>query len=528
MEKDWVQVFYEGNCWTNTTVFVNPTNETAKICSSKCTHWGYHDDSDWDDTEEIVSIELALERVYPDEKAISAILSNTQKDYSETLEKLAERNKKPGDADVPANEKDMPAQLQEEVAQPKQAEPLPKCEVKTDKQQAGERKTMERKIHWNSGCFDEIDLVYDKASKNEATAKILADLETGALAEARAYSDKIIVDGRPATPEQFDAFADSMKEHVMHQLSSMGLACVNSTITDPKITARLTPHIQYVRCCTAFSILNRLEKLDGALNVLHPKVTLEIQAPLGGKQGLVQIEMLIALLYPWVNVTEVSSGEVAANLEQKQSAPQKQPTPQKQPVPQKQPYMAPAVAASAATKAPAQKEKEAQPGLLARLFGGKKKGSSGNAKSAATAETQNPKEKFFYDMKTKSAFRSAFHYAKAEINSVITKKQFGLSNQSGAELTVSEWEGLPELRQLEYILAMGNHGIVRSALLCIDFVEIIPYCLAITLLYMAYNDPMQIQMLDTGDGADITVFKSALKSLHSCYAKWHCKIMTDF
>ena len=44
---------------------------------------------------------------------------------------------------------------------------------------------------------------------------------------------------------------------------------------------------------TIFNILNRLEKMDGVLNMLIPKWTLELQVPLGGKQGLFQWEMLI-------------------------------------------------------------------------------------------------------------------------------------------------------------------------------------------------------------------------------------------
>lgn len=144
---------------------------------------------------------------------------------------------------------------------------------------------MERKIQWNSGCFDEIDLVYGKAAEKEVTEKILSELEVGALAEARAYSDIIVVDGRPLTPQQFDALPDSMKEQVMYNLSGMGLSAFSAPLTAPKISVRLSPHIQFVRCCTAFSILNRLEKLDGAFNMLHPQATLEIQAPLGGKKG---------------------------------------------------------------------------------------------------------------------------------------------------------------------------------------------------------------------------------------------------
>lgn len=202
---------------------------------------------------------------------------------------------------------------------------------------------MDRKMQWNSGCFDEIELVYDKAAEQAIPAKILAELELGALAEARAYSDKIIVEGRPLTPEQFDALPGHMKEHVMFRLSSMGLAVFDAALTEPKITVRLTPHIQQVRCCTAFSILNRIEKLDGAFNLLHPQAVLEIQAPLGGKKGLVQIEMLIALLYPWLKVTEVSTNQVAAEPIQTQPEP----------------------------TAPAEKKADEKPGFWSRLFGKK-------------------------------------------------------------------------------------------------------------------------------------------------------------
>lgn len=82
---EWVRVYSEDHGWSSVEVFVNPKEETAKICSSKCSYWGYHDESEWDDFEEIVSIKRALAEVYPDEEAISAILSLVNKDYSDTL-----------------------------------------------------------------------------------------------------------------------------------------------------------------------------------------------------------------------------------------------------------------------------------------------------------------------------------------------------------------------------------------------------------------------------------------------------------
>lgn len=225
---------------------------------------------------------------------------------------------------------------------------------------------MERKIQWNSGCFDEIDLVYGKAAKNEVTERILSELEEGAIAEARAYSDKIVVDGRPLTPQQFDALPDSMKEQVMYNLSGMGLSAFSAPLNEPKISVRLSPHIQFVRCCTAFSILNRLEKLDGAFNMLHPQATLEIQAPLDGKKGLVHIEMLISFLYPWLKVTEISSNEIAVQPVQEQPKPKQECTESKAPVTTSAPVQAATVYES----------KQAKPSFWERLFGKKNKNAS--------------------------------------------------------------------------------------------------------------------------------------------------------
>jgi len=79
-------------------------------------------------------------------------------------------------------------------------------------------------------------------------------------------------------------------------------------MTEPVITVKFSSHIQAVLGCTMFSLLNRIEKIDGAYNVVRfPKATLELQVPLGGKKGMFKWEMLIMQLYPWLSVREVSS-----------------------------------------------------------------------------------------------------------------------------------------------------------------------------------------------------------------------------
>jgi hypothetical protein len=58
---------------------------------------------------------------------------------------------------------------------------------------------MERKISWCTGCYDEIELVYDKVGQNEITAAILSELETMALREAREGCRYLTIGGKAIT-----------------------------------------------------------------------------------------------------------------------------------------------------------------------------------------------------------------------------------------------------------------------------------------------------------------------------------------
>ncbi len=170
---------------------------------------------------------------------------------------------------------------------------------------------MDRKIAWSSGRFDEIELVYEKAEGNAGIGALLEELETLALSEAHDHCGLLRTEKGPITAEQFEAMSASDRETVIYLLSGIGLADIALDYKAAKITLKLSPMIQNVMGCTVFSILNRLEKLDGSFSVRCPKATLEIQVPLGGKKGLMKWEMLIMQLYPWLSVREVSAHEVA-------------------------------------------------------------------------------------------------------------------------------------------------------------------------------------------------------------------------
>lgn len=190
---------------------------------------------------------------------------------------------------------------------------------------------MERKINWYSDCHDEIELVYDKANENENIAAGLMELETMALREAEENCGMVKMDDKPITHEMFLEMSAPVKEMVMYHLSSAGLQEFVPSMTEGKITVTFTPHIQRVLGCTMFSVLNRLEKLDGAFNVRFPQATLELRIPLGARKGMMKWEMLIMQLYPWLSVKETSTNTMPSTLNVQPQAQPKAPVIEQKP-----------------------------------------------------------------------------------------------------------------------------------------------------------------------------------------------------
>lgn len=184
---------------------------------------------------------------------------------------------------------------------------------------------MERKINWYSGCHEEIELVYEKACENEKIAATLMELETMALQEAEENCGILMVGDNSGSRERFRQMTEHEKENVMYHLSGAGLQAFDVSMTEGKITVTFSQHIQSVLGCTMFSVLNRLEKLDGAFNVLFPKATLELRIPLGGKKGMMKCEMLMMQLYPWLSIRETSTNTVSRSLDGQSRAETKAP-----------------------------------------------------------------------------------------------------------------------------------------------------------------------------------------------------------
>ena len=177
---------------------------------------------------------------------------------------------------------------------------------------------MERKLNWDSHLLDEIELVYEKAEENEIAMEALFRLEEQALAEAAAACAPggliAAVADDYLSQEQFDDIPDEDKESAIFMLAERGLAGISSNYDTATINAKLSGNIQQTMACTVFGLLNRLEKLDGAVQMINPNWTLHLEVPLGGKKGLFQWEMLIMQLYPWLSVKETASDIAAGDL----------------------------------------------------------------------------------------------------------------------------------------------------------------------------------------------------------------------
>ena len=329
---------------------------------------------------------------------------------------------------------------------------------------------MERKIGWSSCEFDEIELVYDKAESNERIGKLLEELETLALSEAKNNCGLLTTDtGGHITPEQFESLCDVDKETVIKVLSNMGIASFTPDINAGVLYLRFTSRIQKVLGCTIFNVLNRIEKLDGSINILHPKWTLELQVPSGGKKGLFQWEMLMMQLYPWISVRETSTNEVA-----------------EQPV----------------TEEKICKKEAAEP----------------------EEEEKNELSIFLKEMHEKPAFNKVMEIAKGEMDSII---QSGLyKRMTEKNFTYAQWNSLNDAKKEEMVISMGLFSFYKQAVICVDFIEYIPYIPAIGLLLAAWNGTFEKQLIDAGDGVDVTKFVEALTLLHGCCEKWECTIMS--
>ena len=92
MSGKWIYVTGYSANWSGTSLYINPELRAAKIIQSE--FYGFYDDEgypEYDETETFISIEKALEMVYPNEEKITFITNHIPGDYTGILKKLKER-----------------------------------------------------------------------------------------------------------------------------------------------------------------------------------------------------------------------------------------------------------------------------------------------------------------------------------------------------------------------------------------------------------------------------------------------------
>lgn len=320
---------------------------------------------------------------------------------------------------------------------------------------------MNRKIEWRSMELDEIELVYEKAENNHNIETLLEQLETQALEEAKNNMGMLKTDtGNILKPEQFESLSDTDKETVIKVLGNAGLSALNTDLQTATIIITLSPIITRVQACTVFNILNRIEKLDGAITILKPEWKLKLQVPLGGRKGLFQWEMLIMQLYPWLSVQEESTNAVAISKE---------------------------IDSSQETSKP------------------------------------SPHDSFVTKMNQFKAYTDAYSLAVLEVENAI-KRQLAFMSAWKDNLSLNEWKGLNDNERFTKVLSLGLFSIVIDRCVCVDFSEDIPNCIAIALLYLADSGIMVKQTIDAGDNTDTKSLVNALTAIHECCSSWECII----
>ena len=175
-------------------------------------------------------------------------------------------------------------------------------------------------MKWNSDVYDEFELVYEKIENKKEIFDNWVQLETAAIEEAKNNCGEggllAAMVGNILSPAQYDDLSDIDKQTSIKILGQQGIAALNIDRSNAYIRIEMTNKINLVKACTIFEILNRLEKIDGTqtMGTDKEKWTLELCVPLGGKKGLIQWEILIMQLYPWLSIREVSSNVISEEM----------------------------------------------------------------------------------------------------------------------------------------------------------------------------------------------------------------------
>lgn len=98
-----------------------------------------------------------------------------------------------------------------------------------------------------------------------------------------------------------------------------------------------------------------------------------------------------------------------------------------------------------------------------------------------------------------------------------------------AELVNNPKPGITNMMICGLIFSMGEYAVIPDRLVCVDFCETIPNCIALYLLLNMQKPSMKGKrmLLDVGDGADSSALVKAIETLKTCDPDWDCRIWSS-
>ena len=169
---------------------------------------------------------------------------------------------------------------------------------------------MGKYINWCGGDLGEIEAVYKRAGKNKSAEALLEEMEKQAFAEAKANCRMFKLDnGERMSKEKFGELGDVDLETMVASLGGFAVGGLSQDLEEAVLSAEFTPDAGNLSACVFFRIINKLERLDGTVQRIADKWTLELVVPSGVKGRLAKWEMLTMMLYPWLSVRESDAAE---------------------------------------------------------------------------------------------------------------------------------------------------------------------------------------------------------------------------
>lgn len=175
---------------------------------------------------------------------------------------------------------------------------------------------MIRKILWVTNCWEALGPAYERAEADAEITPMMEALEALALQELgeQCAIGRVKKNGQKLTQEWLDAASDEDREGLLHALGASVLRDYHVDLFPPKVTVTLSPLFPQLVGCAAFALIDKLERLDGAIQIVagEEQVEMEMLMPDADKPDLPAVEALLRKLYPWLTITDSSSGQKGA------------------------------------------------------------------------------------------------------------------------------------------------------------------------------------------------------------------------